>query len=359
MKRMRLLAAAGLLLLTTACGGAQEEAPVTRQTIAMDTVMEFTLYGAGAGDTVQAAVEEIQRLEGMLSKTDPDSEVSQLNARAGERVEVSETLYALTAAARGYTEETGGCFDITVAPLVEAWGFTEETRQVPAQAELEALLPLVGSGRIALESGADGDFITLDAGQSIDLGGIAKGYASDCLAALFAEQQTERGWVSLGGNVLAWGTRPDGDPWRVGIQDPQYPDQQQYVGLVGLENAFAVTSGGYQRYFEENGQTYHHILDPATGYPADSGLISVTVVADADTAGGTGTIQPGSGTMCDAFSTALFVMGEERALDFWRSSPRDFDLILVTDDGRVLVTDGIADQFAPQEGSGYTYETVS
>ena len=359
MKQVKWLAVCLALLMMTACANQQGETPVTRQVIAMDTVMEFTLYGEGAGDIVQTAVEEIQRLEDLLSKTDPASEVSQLNERAGERVEASETLYALTAAACGYTTETEGCFDITVAPLVDAWGFTGENQRVPSSEELAALLPLVGSDRITLESGEDGDFITLDAGQSIDLGGIAKGYASDCLAALFAAQGAERGWVSLGGNVLAWGTRPDGDPWRVGIQDPQYPDQQQYVGLVGLENAFAVTSGGYQRYFEENGRTYHHILDPATGYPADSELISVTVVADADTAGGTGTTRPGSGTMCDAFSTALFVMGEERALDFWRGSQRDFDLILVTDDGRVLVTEGIADQFTPQEGSGYTYETVS
>ena len=358
MRYKMLLAAAGLLLLT-ACGTPAEEEAVTRQVFAMDTLMEFQLYGESAGEAVQAAAEEIQRLEEMLSRTKPDSEVSRLNARSGERTAVDETLYVLTEAARGYAEETEGCFDITVAPLVDAWGFASDSRRVPEQSELDALMPLVGSGQIKLESGEDGNFITLGPGQSVDLGGIAKGYASDCLAELFAAYAPERGWVSLGGNVLVWGTRPDGNPWRVGVQDPNHPTEQRNVGEVALTDALAVTSGGYQRYFEEGGITYHHILDPATGYPADSGLLSVTVVADAGTTVQEGVTQPGSGTMCDAFSTALFVMGEERALEFWRNSGRDFDLILVTDDGRVLVTSGIAESFTCQEGSGYVYETIS
>ena len=164
--------------------------------------------------------------------------------------------------------------------------------------------------------------------------------------------------MSLGGNVLAWGDRPDGTPWRVGIQDPKNPDDANaFAALLHLTNAFAVTSGGYQRFFEADGKTYHHIIDPATGYPADSGLTSVTVVADCDldeVDGG-----PGVGTMCDALSTALFVMGEEKALDFWRSGAYDFDLVLVTEDGRVVVTDGIADELERSEESGYIYEVVS
>ena len=349
MRRLFWLAAAVILL--TGCGAPAQpqETPVTRQIIAMDTAMTFSVYGQDAEDIVQAAVEEVQRLEKLLDRTDPDSQVTRLNANAGEPVETEREVYDLIAAAVRYSEQTEGCFDITVAPVMDAWGFTTDHPHVPAKAELTELLPLTDSGLIALQDGV----ITLGAGQSVDLGGIAKGYASDCLAELFARHQAERGWVSLGGNVLAWGTRPDGTPWRVGVQDPRHPDQERSVGLVGLENAFAVTSGGYQRYFEEDGAAYHHIIDPSTGYPADSGLISVTVVAETD-----GTL-PGRGAMCDALSTALFVMGEERALEFYRGSGLDFDLILVTEDDRVLVTAGIAENFTPEEGSGYTYETVS
>lgn len=348
----RLLGLAAVMLLLTGCGASSvpQETPVSRQIIAMDTAMTFSVYGQGADDTVQAAVEEVQRLEGLLDRTDPDSQVSHLNSSAGDTVTVEQEVYDLLDAAAKYSEETDRYFDMTVAPLMDAWGFTGDHQRVPSQTELTQLLPLVNSSLISLDEGT----VTLAEGQSVDLGGIAKGYASDCLAALFAQRQVERGWVSLGGNVLAWGTRPDGTPWKIGVQDPRHPDQERSVGLVGLENAFAVTSGGYQRYFEEDGTTYHHILDPHTGYPAQSGLISVTVVADVSAGEG-----PGNGTMCDALSTALFVMGEERALEFYRSSGLDFDLILVTADDRVLVTEGIADSFTPEEGSGYDYETVS
>lgn len=355
MRRFFPLAAAGMLLLT-GCGGqtVPAETPTTRQIIAMDTVVQFAVYGQGAGETVQAAVEQVQELERLLDRTEADSQISLLNRQAGELTAVDETVYELVDAALTYSRETAGCFDITVAPVMDAWGFATEDQRVPEQSELEGLLPQVDSDLMTLEAGTP-PRIALAEGQAIDLGGIAKGYASDCMAALFAQREVERGWVSLGGNVLAWGTRPDGQPWQIGVQDPRYPNEERVVGLVGLEDAFAVTSGGYQRYFEKDGVTYHHIIDPATGYPAEGGLTSVTVVAPAETAEN----GPENGTLCDALSTALFVMGEERALDFWRTSGQGFDLILVTEDGRVLVTAGIGDAFTPDEESGYVYETVS
>jgi len=244
-----------------------------------------------------------------------------------------------------YADATGGAFDITVAPVVSAWGFTTDGNQVPEQKELEELLAHVGVEHIALA----GETATLDKGTGIDLGGIAKGYASDRIAEVFRLREAERGWAALGGNVLAWGSRPDGEPWLIGIQDPARPtDTSAYAGMVRLEDAFAVTSGSYQRFFEQDGKVYHHIIDPATGYPADSGLVSVTIVADAE---------EGNGTMCDALSTALFVMGEEQAVTFWRESGYDFEMILVTEDGRVVISRGLEDSFAVE--GGYVCETVS
>ena len=356
MRRFAAFTAAVLMILTlTACRG-QEETPVTRQIIAMDTAMTFTVYGEQGNETVQAAVEEVQRLESLLDRTDPSSEIGFLNRvnskfsefGSQQTVKVGEEVCRLIESARVYSDATGGAFDITIAPVVSAWGFTEDEYRVPSQDELEELMAYVGMEHVHTD---DSGSAWLDAGSQIDLGGIAKGYASDCLAEIFAEHGVERGWVSLGGNVLACGTRPDGTAWKVGIQDPKTTTEEALVGMVGLQDAYAVTSGGYQRFFEENGKTYHHIIDPATGYPANHGLTSVTVVADSKTAG--------NGTMCDALSTALFVMGEERALEFWRSSEYAFDLVLVTGDDRVLVTSGIAEQFTETEGSGYTYETVS
>ena len=208
----------------------------------------------------------------------------------------------------------------------------------------------------SLDSSGDGPKATarLGPGQSVDLGAIAKGYAADQLCKVFDANEIPRALADLGGNVLAWGDRPDGAPWRVGIQDPAHPDDKNaLVGVLEIVDSFAVTSGSYQRYFEQDGKRYHHIIDPATGYPADSGLTSVTLVA------GTGS---GSGAMCDAYSTALFIMGEEKALDFWRSQLNGslFSLVLVTEDGRVVVADKINRfAFAPNEDSGYAYETAS
>ena len=340
--RARSFAALSLALMLSACGSSQ---PETLSILAMDTAMTFSVYGDDADTVLSDASLEVRRLDPLLSRTNPESAVTHLNA--GDQIQVGEEVCGLIAAAQEYSAATGGAFDITLAPVSTAWGFTTDSYQVPSQEELDALLAHVGMEHIHLTE----DTATLDPGTQIDLGAIAKGYASDQLGALFQRSGVERGWVSLGGNVLAWGSRPDGDPWEVGIQDPAHPDESSaLVCSLFLQDAFAVTSGSYQRYFEQDGKRYHHILDPKTGAPAESGLVSVTVVAD---------YAPGNGTMCDALSTALFVMGEEDALSFWRSGTYDFELVLVTEDGRVLVTEGLADRYAPAEGSTYVFETVS
>ena len=174
----------------------------------------------------------------------------------------------------------------------------------------------MGAEHVHLE---EGTAVSLDQGTRIDLGAIAKGYASDRMAAIYQEHGITHGIVDLGGNTWVCGGNLEGEPWQIGIQDPAR-SAGALAGILEASDAFAVTSGGYQRYFEENGQVYHHIIDPATGRPAESGLTSVTVVADG---------AAGNGTMCDALSTALFVMGEDRALELWRSGVYDFDLILV------------------------------
>lgn len=351
---LALALAAGL----TACGmepADPDTAQESIQVIAMDTVMIFRIYGEKSTHAAYAAEDEARRLEALLSRTDPDSQVSALNRAGGRPVAVDGEVLRLLNSAALYSDMTGGAFDISVAPVVSAWGFTEEENRVPGQTELEELLTHVGMEHVHAENA---DNVWLDQGSQIDLGGIAKGYLTDRIAEILKENDVPRATVSLGGNVLAWGDRPDGTPWVVGIQDPARTDvADSYAGYLSLEDGFAVTSGSYQRYFEEGGKVYHHIIDPADGYPADSGLVSVTVVADCDRNGADGL--PGTGTMCDALSTALFVMGEERALEFWRNSGYDFDLVLVTEDGRVVVTGGIADVFAEEESSGYVYETVS
>lgn len=353
MRKFCALALTVLLAVSAAgCGTMDpDEAQESIQVIAMDTAMIFTAYGVNSTKADYAAEEEVYRLEAMLSRTDEESPVAQLNSQG--TAEVDGELWALMETAMDYTAATGGAFDITVAPVTVAWGFTTDSFQVPTQAELDSLLPLVGTDHIHnLDGNGDGTVtVELDPGTQIDLGGIGKGYASDRVAAIFREYEIPRGLVQLGGSVLAIGDRPDGAAWVVGIKDPRDPDNANaFAAVLNLTDAYAVTSGSYQRYFEQDGETYHHIIDPATGYPADSGLTSVTVVADS---------ADGNGTMCDALSTALFVMGEEKALDFWRSGQYDFQLVLVTEDGRVVVTEGLTDVLTEIDDNGYAYEIVS
>ena len=349
MKRFSILIAA-LCLCLTGCGKQTTEAAA--QIFAMDTVMEVASYGEHAEQAVKYTEKRIEELENRLSRTKAHSLVSGLN-RDGSIRHLTYDYWNLIARAKEYRDATNGAFDITIAPVMDAWGFTGDSFRVPEQSELDTLLKKVNSDAIQM-LGSPSDSVTLGEGQAIDLGGIAKGYTSDCVEAVFYDHEIENGKISLGGNVFVLGTKPDGSDWRVGIKDPR--NESGLAAILSLRDAYAITSGGYERYFEENGKTYHHIIDPSTGYPADSGLLSVTVVA-ADN--GPDWAGAGNGAMCDAFSTALFVMGEEQALDFWRNGGYDFDLVLVTEDGRVVITAGLADRFEEVKDSGYTYETVS
>lgn len=310
-------------------------------TFAMDTVMTFTVIHEDGEELIIDAEQEIRRLENLLSVTVENSDISKLNAAAGkESVQVSEDTLELLEIGKSLGDETGNTFDIAISPIVKAWGFTEEEHSVPAQAELNALLHLTDPTDVILDSGKA--YLQKE-GMAVDLGGIAKGYASDQVAELLTEKGVESAVFSLGGNVYGIGTKPDGDKWEVALANPL--DANDYCGLISIENQAVVTSGGYQRYFEENGKRYHHIIDPETGYPAESGLLSVTIVCE-------------SGTKADVLSTALYVMGLEKALEYWQNHD-DFEAIFITEDGEVIATDG-ADGIFEFEGrdNDFTYRVV-
>ena len=302
----------------------------------MDTYMSLMAYGDGAEDTLSACSREINALEDSFSRTRENSCVAQLNA---DGTFADEETARLVDRALAYSIETDGAFDITIAPIVNAWGITSDTPRVPTQEEIVTLLTHVGSSHVHVKDST----VTLDDGCAIDLGGIAKGYASDCVADIFKSAGIKSGCISLGGNVYVCGNKPNGDAWSVAIQDPQ---SDNYAALVALNDAFAVTSGGYQRYFTaEDGMVYQHIIDPKTGYPAQSDLLSVTIIAN-------------NGTMADAYSTALYVMGEKGAIDFWSGHSDDFDMVLITTDGRLLYTPALQDKITEPEGSSYDFQVI-
>lgn len=319
MRRLCLAAAAACLLLLAACAGPESW---EREILAMDTVMKLTLYGKNAPQAGEAAVDRIRELEGLLSVTGEDSEIYAANHTGS--AQLSPDAAALLARALALCRETGGALDVTIYPVVRAWGFTTGAYRVPDDGELTALLERVDYRQAALE----GDRLTLPEGVELDLGAVAKGYTGDQLMALLAREGIASAIVELGGNVQALGAKPDGSPWRVALQAPE----GGYAGVLEIVDKAVVTSGGYQRFFEQDGEIYWHIIDPAAGQPARSGLASVTVVAE-------------EGTLCDGLSTALFVMGADRAAEFWRETG-DFDFVLLDEEGGVTITEGLEDSFS-------------
>ena len=336
-------------LSLTACGETAAESE-TRTVYAMDTVMNLTVYGGNAAAALESAEKELHTLdEAVLSRTAEGSELYALYASGGETVEygADDALPALIETALTISDATDGAFDPTLAPVLDAWGFTKDTHRVPSTDELTELLSHTGCGKVRFEKTADGYAVTLLDGVQLDLGGIAKGYAADVLRAQLEEEGVTSATLDLGGDVFVMGSKPDGSGWRIAVKDPA--DTESYLGVVTAADKFIVTSGVYERYFEENGVRYHHILDPKTGSPAESGLVSVTVLCE-------------NGAWADALSTACFVLGPDGALalrDDLADEGTDFELILVTDDGRVLYTDGLADAFTPNDESGYTYEALA
>ncbi len=326
----RIIPAALLLVFVlTGCGPAP--AVHERQFTAMDTFMYLTAYGPAGKAGVDRVQEDILHLDRLLDVTEPTSEVYALNHRTDSTASLSPELAGMLEQALGLAGQTGGAFDPTVYPLVQAWGFTSDTYQVPGQETLDRLLPLVDHSAAVLNSST----LTLPDGAQLDFGGIAKGWAGDRAAQLLRDEGVTCAILRLGGNIHTIGAKPDGSPWRVGIQDPF---SEQTMAVVSVIDRAVVTSGSYQRYFTVDGQTFHHILDPDTGRPADNGLASVTVIDDC-------------GARCDALSTALFVMGPERAADFWRAH-RDFETVFIHTDGRVTITPGVKDQISLMDGYG-------
>lgn len=296
-----------------------------KQLFAMDTYMTFKAYGERAQEAVDAAIEEVKRLDALLSASGASGEISALNS-AGEGM-VSEDTAALFLRAMEIYESTDGLFDITVYPLMELWGFTTKEYHVPTETELQAVLAYVDASKLKF----DGEKITLAKGQKIDFGGIAKGYASSKVMEIFKDYGVEDGMVSLGGNIQTIGVNEEGNPWNIGIRDPE-GGQKDVLGSIRVSEKAVVTSGGYERYFEESGNTYIHILNPKTGYPADAGLISVTILSE-------------DGTLADAMSTSIYLMGLDTAGDYWRKHREEFEMILVTEAGEIYVTPGIEDDF--------------
>ncbi|MDP4133670.1 MAG: FAD:protein FMN transferase [Bacillota bacterium] len=292
----------------------------TADFFAMDTIMRINLTGKEAKEAARAAKEEIAGLDKLLDVTDKNSGLFALNTASHASGEIADLAQKCVDISR----PLGGTFDITMYPISKAWGFTTENYRVPSDAELKALLKYTGWESLAFKDNS----VYLPKGFMLDFGAAAKGYGADKVREKLKSFDIKSGVVSLGGTILVIGKKSFNKPFDVAIQSPV---GDGYAGYIGASDTIISTSGGYERYFTEGGKKYHHIIDPSTGKPSDSGLLSVTVVTD-------------SGLLSDALSTALFVMGEDDALSYWRKS-NNFEAVLVTGDKKIIVTEGLSKSF--------------
>lgn len=328
-----LAATLGLALSLVGCA----PRAMDRTELALGTVCSIRVLDGASEAALDAAFARLRDIEATMSANAPGTVVDAVNRAAGSgAVAAPSDLRALARRALELAEASGGAFDPTVGPLVALWGIGFDTERVPAPGEIAAALPLVDRRGLVVDESA-GTMALARAGMRLDLGGIAKGYAADEVARILTEHGVKAAVVDLGGNVKVVGRKPDRKPWRVGIQNP-FSDRGERLGLATLPGGYTVvTSGVYERHFRgDDGAEYHHLIDPATGYPADGGLVSVTVIAE-------------SSMDADGLSTALFVMGPERG--FALAEAYGVGAVYVRDDKGVLMNERARAVFELESGA--------
>lgn len=312
-----------LMILSVGCS--EKTDALTKKQLdifAMDTYMNLTVYGDSAETALENASERITELEKIFSVTSENSDVWRINNSNDEFVSISDDTANIISKSVEYGNLTDGNLDITIYPILKEWGFTTGNYKVPDGETLGNLLENVDYSKIMLNNNT----LSVPENYQIDLGALAKGYTGDEVIANLKENGIKSAIISLGGNVQALGLKPDGSKWKIAVRNPFSPDTDMCI--LEIEDKVVITSGNYERFFIDNdGRKYCHIINPVNGFPAENGLVSVTVIGE-------------SGIMCDAFSTALFIMGTDSAEDFWRKNG-GFDMILVTDDGKIIYTDGL------------------
>ena len=304
------------------------EEPKTQVGFFFDTVITMRVYTDNDA-LLDEALEACQYYDALLSKTSEVSDVWKLNHAGGSRVSVSDETREILEKAIDYSRLSDGAFDVTVEPCVALWDLSAQPPVLPDAAALAQAAEKVDWTQIDL----DEDGVMLPDGVTIDLGAIAKGYITDKIAQLLRRGGVTSGYLNFGGNVYVIGAKPDGSPWNIGIQDPKGVQQQSIVGAVPITDKAVVTSGIYERGFDLDGVRYHHILDPATGWPTQNELAGVTIVTD-------------NAFDADALSTTLFTLGTERGMALAQSLP-GVEAVFIDRDNNVSYTPGLEGVFIP------------
>jgi len=318
-------------LLVSSCQRSNE--PLRGNTYLLGTVLNVAVHDGGyREELIDRVFERVAEIEARMSTSTTDYETTELlavNRAAGANpVSVSADTYAVLQEALHFSRLTNGAFDVTIWPLVTLWGIGTDSARVPDRVEIDDARRLIDYSALELLPGRE---VRLPlAGMGVDVGAIAKGYAADEASRILREAGVEHALLDFGGNILLLGSKPDGSPWRIGVQRPD-GERSSFIGVLTLADQSVVTSGPYERFFEQDGVRYHHILDSATGYPAENGLSQVTIVA-------------ARSMVADALSTACYVLGLEEGRALVESLP-EAEAIFVTEDRVVHLTEGIGDRF--------------
>ncbi|NCN06063.1 MAG: FAD:protein FMN transferase [Spirochaetales bacterium] len=318
---------AGILGIALVGCSPQPSQPLSGTTLEwLGTTSTLTLYDQKDEGTINEAFGRVGEIHHLMSLQLPTSEISEINQAAGKHpVQVSPETYKVIKDGLNIAAASNGAFDPTIGPIVSLWDITGEA-YLPTPEEIDALLPLVDYRLVQLSDENRSVFLPIE-GMKIDLGAIAKGYAADEAAQVLKARGVTKAIVDFGGNIIVLGTRDTGEPWRVGIQNP-FLKRGEYLGIMYAQDQTVVTSGTYERFMTVGGVKYHHLFDPANGYPANNGLESVSVIAQ------------GPSTLADAYSTAAFILGPEKGRVFVESIP-GLEALFVTSDGQLLRTSGL------------------
>ena len=337
-KRVAVVLAFFAFLSIYLSGCSEDKGYIEQQSFQMGTIITDKIYGEHAKAASHEIFERFRQIENNMSVNNEDSMVSSFNAQAGSNsvVELNADIIYILDTAKRFSELSDGAFDITIGPLVKEWGIMTDHPHVPTQQKINELLKLVDYRQIKVNV-KDNTAVLSIKGDSIDLGAIAKGYAADEAVRICNKNGVKSAYINLGGNVSVIGSKPDGTPWKIGIQNPRGTNGK-YIGVLSVSDKTVVTSGDYERFFEKNGIRYHHIIDPKTGYPSNSDIISVTIVTD-------------KSIEADALSTAAFVMGYKKSVAMLKKLP-GVEAIIITKDKKVHITEGLKPYFTFIDESG-------
>lgn len=333
-----------IMLVLSACtqGATSTTPPASKTSQMLGTIITASAYGDQAASALELAFDRVQAIEDKMSRYKISSEIDFINQNAGvQAVSISPDTYSVIEKALGYAEKTGGAFNPLIGQIVDLWGIGTENARVPSQAELDQWLPHLSYDQLELTKDPYTAKLTSSKVQ-VDLGAIAKGYAADEMRDILLGQGISSALLNLGGNVMVIGSKPNGDPWSIGVQDPLADDRGEIAGVIKAKDTSVVTSGSYERFFEQEGIRYHHIIDPATGMPAQNGIISSTIIT------------PNSAD-ADALSTAVYILGKDAGLALLEALP-EVEGILITDDLHVHTTTGVTDEMFSIRNEDFTHE---